>query len=505
MNQKPKFRHKPSSGYCGLTIVLSNPSRFDKNKLIEGVASWYFEEKCLSPISRNSCDIRLPEDDSPILDNTKCILVLGAKAHAKFSSQQTSLDENRGSPYFWNNIPVIASFTPQDSMDMRNFESRYHESEEEFDSDEIDAGEAFESKGRGRTDRANYRFWLKKDVKKALEIIFNDGKLPKLYDTQPTYHVWPEPDLVCAKLDSINNEYLYFDCETDLINHNLIRCISFNHTTDYSNIFTVPWLDITYKAAYGKEDQIRIYWSLYNAVRRNILVAHNGSNFDYIILGDSYKIPINRVFDTMIAQHRIYPTIEKSLGHCVSLYTFEEYHKNQGTHIYRTSSQAEQLYLYCGKDIFTMYLVHLAQLERMSKDPGLKASIELAMECIEPYELMGLMGMNFDENLRQKQIHIGDRKMENYMGMIQMLTGSGTSPLISNKTCTEYFHSQLGYKVVARTPANRASLKAENLYKLQLDHDNPVIKLLIAYRETQKATSTLKFKVWKEKENINIT
>ncbi len=45
----------------------------------------------------------------------------------------------------------------------------------------------------------------------------------------------------------------------------------------------------------------------------------------------------------------------------MSLYTYEPYHKNEGNHSYRSTSQAEQLMLYCGKDVYGMMLVKKAQ------------------------------------------------------------------------------------------------------------------------------------------------
>lgn len=496
------LRHKPKFTYCGLTIILSQPSRFDKKQLIEGVASYFFEEECLRPdINRYQCDIRLDDDDSPFLPGTKCLLVLGAKAHSKYSPQNTTLDENRGSPYFFNGLPVIASFSPQDAVDMMNWEARFNEhlredEDEEFESDEANAGEMFESKGRGKTSRANYRFWLKADVKKAIKIVDNDGKLPHS-GFNPQYTINTDPDRIISKLTETKNQHFFFDCETDFFTYDM-RCFAFSFDNTPEDIITVPVLDYNYKPFYGFRYNALIYKALSVAARDNILVAHNGSSFDYFILAHKYGIPIRRVYDTMIASHRCFPTIEKSLGHCISLATFEGYHKNMGIHGYHNSQQADQLYLYCGMDVYTMFLLKRWQDEMASKDAGLKESINSAMEAIPPYLLMTLAGMNFNDKERQLWINKNDRMMEQLMRVMRVLTGEKVEPLISNKKCVKYFHDLLGYRAAGRTKANKPSLAKENLFKLALKEKNPVIPLLIKYRELQKETGTLQFKTWRQ-------
>jgi DNA polymerase I-like protein with 3'-5' exonuclease and polymerase domains len=68
--------------------------------------------------------------------------------------------------------------------------------------------------------------------------------------------------------------------------------------------------------------------------------------------------------------------------------------------------------------------------------------------------------------------------------------------LISNKKCVAYFHTIMGYPVQKRTKKNQPSLAQDALYKLRLKIESPVIDFLIKYRETQKESGTLGFKVW---------
>jgi hypothetical protein len=125
------------------------------------------------------------------------------------------------------------------------------------------------------------------------------------------------------------------------------------------------------------------------------------------------------------------------------------------------------------------------------------ASINQGNRAIRPYLITSLLGFHYDEERRQAWIKENDRLMYQYLRIMKHLCGPGADPLISNKACVKYFHTQLGYKVVGRTKTNNASLAKDNLFKLRLNYENPVIDVLLKYREVQKQTGTLQFKVWK--------
>lgn len=495
------LRHLPKFSFNGLTIVMSNPSRLDRSELLSGPAGFFFNEECLRPETNiHCCDVRLIDDKSPLYKGTKVILLLGAKAFAQYArsaSSVLSLDEGRGSPYIVDGIPCIASFAPQDAVDMKDFESKLNVNlltteSEETNSDEIEAGEIIESKGRGRTARSNYRFWLKNDTKKALRILNNDGVIPEQYE--PNYFISPDLCFIVDLFNSKRNDVCFFDMETDF-NSMDMRCFAVSFLSESTKIYCIPTLNIDYTPYYGEQQHL-LWKALAICIRNNILVAHNGSQFDFFVLAYKYKIPIDKVYDTMISAHRIHPTIEKSLGHLVSLYTYEPYHKNEGVHSYRTREQANKLYTYCAKDVFTMYLVWKAQQNLMSKDEGLKRSVEQGNDAIKPYLTSTILGVKYNEEKRQSLISKDDKLMMQYLRIMQSLMGPDVEPLISNKKTVKYFHTMLGYDVVLKTPKGEPSLKEQALYKLALRRDNPVIKFLIKYRGVQKEVGSLNFNPW---------
>ena len=494
------LRQLPKFNYIGLTIIMSNPSRFDTKELMSGNGGFFFKEECLRPQANIwQCDVRLIDDKSPLLPNTKVILLLGEKAHKLYTKLDTSLDENRGSPIVVNTIPCISSFAPQDCVDIKNYEKSHNENYqtvEEFMSEELAAGEVFESKGRGKTKRSNYRFWLQQDTKKALRILDNNGRIPSPPIGEPEYIIKPSSEEIIHLLTSTKGDYLYYDMETDFTSLDM-RCFAFAFGKKPEKVYVVPTLDIDYKYAYSRLPQIIRAKSI--SIRDNILVAHNGALFDFLVLALKYRIPIGRsVYDTMVASQRIFPDVEKSLGHGISLATYLPYHKNEGVHSYMNQQQADQLYLYCGKDVYGMILLHLWQQEQMAKNPGLKASIEQAQRAIKPYLIQTYLGMKYDTVKQKAWLKENDRLMVQYMRIIKALTGDDVDYLISSKKCKTYFADLLGYPIVKRKADTGAPSYDEGalLMLKQRFPENVVIDFLLRYRARKKETGELNFKPW---------
>lgn len=501
LHNKPKFK------YVGLTIVLSNPSRFDTLRLLSANGGQMLDNFCLRPeFNSMQCDVRLMEETAPLLPDTKCILLLGEAAMHKFLPEtiNSELGAMRGSLFYYKSIPTICSFSPQDAVDYKNYEStlnplsKDYTPDDSISSDDEDEGDV---KSFGKTKRANYSFWLRADVRKAKNILRNG--VTRL--SNPHYRIAPPADEVINILQSTKGQHLYFDIETDYEEQNL-QCFAFSF--DGRTIYSVPILDYNYRPAYtGYHFIMR---ALAIAVRDNTVVAHNGACFDFFVLAHKYHIPVRNCYDTMIAMHRCFPDIEKSLGHCVSYWTWEKFHKDEDSHAYRTQQQMMDRLKYCGKDVYTMFLVHQAITKYVNTIPGLNDSIRDAMACIRPYLTSTLQGIRVDEEKVARMIAENDRLMIQYNRMICLLIGEqgmkpcqaaikGKAKLIagSNTQCCEYFHNLLDYPVVARSPkTQKPSLGKKALYKLALRHENPVINLICAYRAVAKETSRLRFTPW---------
>lgn len=493
------MRHLPTHEYSGLTIVLANPSRQDTPALLSGDAGVFFNQECLAPeTSRWRCDIRTSDTKAAgLLPNTKAILLLGERALNEWATGYStySISEQRGNPLKNEyNLPMICSYTAQDSVDPINFEAKYNPHLQGHDDEDEEGGadEYEEKKRHGKTARSNYRFWLKRDTKKIIWFLSNKP-------TQASYGVkiYPQGSEVVDTLLSSRDRELYLDIETD-IEHNML-CFGF-HIGGTDTVYTVPILRHDYTLAYDRTTY-SIIRALCLAINRNILVLHN-SLFDLFVLAWKYKMPFSKhIYDTMLAQHRCFPLAEKSLGHSLSCWPtiWEHFHKDEGVFMPANSEQEKQLWNYNAKDVYAMVLVKKAQLDFAAANPGLKASIEFANKQVRPFLISTMQGILFDDAERQILIKKNDVLMTHYLRALNYLTGDGVDLLpTSSKSCVRYFHEMLGYPVVGRSKkTGEASLSEMNLLKLKMKNPfNAAIDFCIKYRQTKKETGMIQFEPW---------
>ena len=516
------LHHKPRFTYSGLTVVLSNPSRFDRVNLLSANGGRLFDELLSPEYNRFQCDIRLKEDSSPLLPCTKVILLLGEPAMKLWTRNiDNTLGQMRGSLFWYDgfltqqygcHIAMIASFYPQDATDIQNYEKEFNSHGGRDDEDVSDDSQesAVATKSRhGRTKRKNYRFWLKQDLNKIKYLLKNDGQ-PPLNNPKPNYVLNPKSEEVIDILTSTKEKELYIDIETDVPHCNL-QCLSFSYGLS-TPILSLPIFNPDDSWSYSNLPSI--FRALAIAFNQNTVIAHNGAAFDFLVFSWKYHIPVGpKLYDTMIAHHRCYSDVEKSLGHCTSLYTWEPFHKDEGSSGWGNFAQMQQRLQYCAKDVYTMMLVKKGIDEYASKIPGLQLSIDSANAAIRPYLITTLQGIQYDELERQAVVKENDALMMHYIRWLDILIGKdslkeirgkGKSSLpSSNKQCCEYFHNLLGYPVVARGEMRQDGSRAPSLgkkamYKLRLKHDNPVIDIVLAYRECAKESSSLGFIPWKD-------
>jgi len=508
------LKTKPKLTYCGLTVVLSNPSRFDTVSLLSATGGSMFNEHCLRPQNNiMQCEVRLADDPSPLLPGTKCVLLCGQYAMHKWlpETKKNSIGEMRGSPFIKDGIVHIPTFFPQDAADLKTYEQQLNVSSKEYqpDANEYDSDDEGDAKRHGKTARRNYAFWMRADCNKAKQVLRNNGQIPASAIQEHRYHTYPNSDTVINLLQNTVGKFFYFDIETDYHAHNL-QCFSFSF--DGRDIYNIPILDYNYKPAYSNCH--KILRSLAIALDNNTVVAHNGAAFDFFVLAYKYRIPVGRCYDTMLAMHRCFPDIEKSLGHCTSYWTWEKFHKDEDSDGYMTRDQMTDRMNYCGKDVRTMFMIHQAITEYAKTIPGLQHSIDTAMSSIRPYLITSLQGIRYNADKVADISKENDGLMMQYNRCIELLIGSdclkdirsiskGKSLLPgSNKQCCEYFHGQLGYPVVARSKTTSLpSLAKQAMFKLALKHDNPVIQFVLGFREVQKSFGTLSFTPWKDNDN----
>lgn len=489
------MRSPPIFQYFGLTIILANQSRFDKVRLLSGAGvSEHFHNSCLRPFTNaGMCDVRTVDCTDDILPGTKCILLLGEGARS--DNTGLSLNQIRGNltTSRWGDYPTIVSYLPQDCCDMQNYERANNPLAYDSIDEKADTSIGAEkSSTKGSTARENYRFWLQADTRKAIRICLNGGVVPSLYEREPEFLLNRPEDELCDVLLSSRGLDLVLDLETT---GNLdIRAFAFSLAQRDS----LP--DAIYGVTTIRHDWTRRYSNYHRILRalavacsRNRVITHNGQRFDLPLLLGKYRFPLGKdLYDTLIAQQRCYPTVEKSLGHCISLWTYERYHKQDGVFCPANEIQEQQLLVYCCRDVWTTGLVY-REIERYANArAGLRASIDQAMASIRPYLLASFTGIEVAVEATQAKLRENDRLLMQYLRIIKLLVGHEMIPS-SNKQMVTYFHEELNYPVVSTSSeTGKPSLAKNALLRLAMRNPhNPVIQLAIAYRSLQTETGRL--------------
>lgn len=468
----------PNFAYSGLTVLLDKPSRFDlKDKehklLIQGVAGDFFDS-CLaaggnSKIHRATVEVRtLQSANEPLLPNTKCILVLGEAALHRYISD-ISLFEQRGAPFMHRGIPCVATFTPQDSYDLRDYFSGEDDETEKEDSETAEGKTT-----HGRTQRKNWRFWMRQDIKKAVRLTTSFQPTPR-----PTYHIGPDLHDVVRLLSMTKGKDFYFDIETD--RHLQMTCFGFSF--DSKDIYVVPMLQThCLPKTYFYTQTHLLFRALAIALRDNRVVIHN-SMFDLFVLAWRYGIPIgHRVFDTMLAWNRCYIEVEKSLGHVISALTDLPYHKNEGIFEPHNKLQAQQLYEYNGKDVFALTQIK-PEIEKLAEKLGATESVNLVNRSIVPYLTMTLEGTKLDEAKIAEIVDYHTRWNIQIKRILRYVTGQDFNPN-SWQQVSAYLYDGLKIKKPEKDPTNE-----KTLLQLLLKHDVPAIHGILKYRGNQKRIS----------------
>lgn len=469
----------PSFKYSGLTVVLDRPSRFDiqSRYLISGRAGDWFDSCLLAggnpAIHRRTVEIRLATDNSPLLPGTKCLLLLG-EATLPLYKNDVTLNEQRGAPFMWKGIPCIASYAPQDANDRRDYYSNDDEEETEYEKGETAEGKTT----HGFTQRKNWRFWCRQDIKKAAQVTTRG-----LTTHSPNVHLWPNFDEVIALLTTRKGEDFFFDIETD---SNLqITCFGFTFTSIQKDIYVVPMLQTQISPPiYHYSETYKILRALSTALRNNRVVIHNAS-FDLFVLAWRYGIPpSSRVFDTLLSHNRCYIEVEKSLGHCLSLYTDLPYHKNEGIFEPHNLQQTNQLYEYNAKDVYALTQLKPA-IEVTAQRLGATESVEQVNRMVVPYLTLTLQGIKLDTKRIEEIVTYHERYNLQILRLLRLLTGQEFNPL-SWQQVSKYLYENPAFKIPK--PENDPT-NEKTLLQLLLKYDVPAIHCILKFRGNQKRIS----------------
>jgi len=497
-------------------IILNRASRFDlisnPQRLITGNAGTWFDFTLQKyGLNRATVTIWTAEQffQKKLIppQGTKGVLFLGEEAfRLKHPDNRVSLQELRGYPYKddQHGYIYLSSFAPQDAMDVQDWEGKFNPANDddeavvERSTDDSDA----DIKAHGTTRRKNYRFWLTKDIGKWIRLTHTGTFQQRTLNF--SHDIYPNAEDVIRSLSETKNQYLHFDIETDPQTKDItVFSFCFENVTDplltgtLSPVYIVPVRKYDYEPAYSICELSKIFRALAVSLRDNTLVTHNGHGFDLLILLFKYKIPFgDNHFDTMVAHHRIYPEVEKSLGHVLSLYTDEPYHKNEsdGGYVPFNSEQERNLWMYNAKDVAVMPWLRSALQREASRMEALK-STEEAMDLIPVYLTLTARGIRVNRELINTRLIENNRRVTQYLRILKILVGRDINPQ-SPKQMKEYLFNTktgLGLKPVSYTKKGEPKTDEKALLKLSIKHELPVVPVILEIRRVGKLSSMMEF------------
>lgn len=495
------MRHKPALKYCGVTIELEFPGRFDKQQLIDGSSSYILRE-ALDPLrlNRYAFDIRTRDCKEPYQEGTRVVLLCGDSQLEKLNHRRERINTLRGSPFKDDRTGIISipTYHPQQATDRKNYELTHNpfaaasigadgSDKEDEDDDESSA------KDMGKTARRNFRFWFIQDLRKAVDISRRG-----LRQNVARYHTALRPDEILFHLrraGSAGCETLYFDIECERTTGRIV-CFAFSFNA--KDIYVAPILDHTGQPMYGLSFAANVFRELAAAFSRCTVVAHNGP-FDFFITLWRYHIPPPRqdfIYDTFIAQSRIHVDVEKSLGHCGSLWTHQSYHKDEGEVFYGTPEGYNRYLIYNAKDVELTALIHQEQLLALEKDPGLRDSVTQGCQLIRPLILKSYRGLRLNSDKLCKKIdELNTRATWIISKLLAPLAGGPINPRSSQKV-GELLYTKFG---LPKSTDPTISLTGKDaLYKLALKFPIPILPLIHHSRRSLREAGHLSAKLWRD-------
>lgn len=440
--------------------IITTPNR---HGLFEGVAFSYIKDVLLANTTYEvlNCETAC----TPAGDR---ILLLGQKALNIFGGLD-SLYNKRGEVFELHGRPCVATFDPQEAWD--------------FKPEKI--SEVIKGKDTQVTQKKNWSFWIEADIRKLLGY---------RHETQEVFrpNVRPEITGITRLLNEINNEVVFIDIEVDRESDTL-DCVGV--AVNDSRIYTVPIYTYNGNLAYDRTLILKFLAAFSGALVRNKVVVHNAM-FDLLWLASHLRLPFGRsIHDTMIVHKRIFAEVEKSLGHCISYWTNQPYHKDENVGGRDRDSQYAY-WTYNAKDVHTMRLVYRAQVKWLEAQPAYRASVDQALASIYPYLLASLRGVAIDTTRMAVAKQISDKRIAHVKRVIHLLIGDKNFNPDSPKQLIDYFHKKLAYKVVGYTESGNESLGGKALYELALLYPNPLIQAILYYREIVKERSQMQFNNW---------
>lgn len=444
------------------------------NKPFAGGPGGMFLHRTFDKHPEITYDVRLvgtPAVYAPIKPGAR-LLLLGAES-LKAVLQLDTLNKHRG--YVLRKTPagppIIATYAPIDAWSFK--------AQDEDDDDDDSADE----KDVANTKRQNYFFWMLADFNKLIRPLHSE---PRRMRTT----IRPSAGDAAKWIDGRPpGSRIVLDIETRIQDHSL-DCIGLGDAGDMTSV-VIPIYDWRNVTAYTGRETAAIWRALHRMFRRpDITIVGHNLAFDLSVLAARYCLPLPcNIYDTMLAMHRQFPLVEKSLSHAISFYTDAGRNHKGDIAINTNKFNFDKLLLYNADDLSLTAAVMTGQLPYHAADPKLAHAVAEANKLQLVTLNMSLAGINID--LDQLAVH--KRRLAGRNNFLTrccaILSGIDDFNPASPKQVAAYFYDKLRYEVPEFTKTGARSAGTKTLYKLQVKQNNPLIPLIIETRETRKALS----------------
>jgi DNA polymerase I-like protein with 3'-5' exonuclease and polymerase domains len=275
------------------------------------------------------------------------------------------------------------------------------------------------------------------------------GKL-KLESSDPALNL-PHRDLLIEPTfaDVMNfmdacEHYKRFNTDLEILNRQ-VYCMS---------LATFPWLAITVPFVnrdgqpYWTEEQEVAIWQRYASLMANPEVAKVNQNlvgFDAVFLFQQNNIhTLGPMYDTMIAQHIMYPHFPKGLDFIASYHTREPYWKDEGK-IWKVKDFREipweRFQTYCAKDSAVSLEAWEVLAEEMTQG-GYWPTYNMTVEMAPALAYMSTRGLKVNlRGIQQTNVRITEEIREK---QAELNEACGKELNVSSyKDCVEYFYHEL--------------------------------------------------------------
>lgn len=210
--------------------------------------------------------------------------------------------------------------------------------------------------------------------------------------------------------------------------------------------------------------------------------------YDTTMLDQNGLYTKNVEFDTMLAQHVLFPEHPKGLDFLASIYTDIPYYKPEGK-VWKEEKSPENLkrfFTYNGKDVCATTEICLAQEKELRADPRLWRSFQREMGVFEPLRQATYHGSRLDEPLFNTLVTETTIKRDRLLTELREVGG----PDINFNSWQQIAH--LVYKVLQLPPRQKGGqLKtdAKTLKDVSARTGNPVPAKIVDYKKLQKLLS----------------